>query len=82
MSIVDSGVSTERRNCRVEEPLLDPGVLMMYKCQPAVVDQRSVLRVGVWRERPSNDALEAIRRHFLLSARVRASMPGLRNHQR
>ena len=68
MGIVDSSVSTdilERRHRRVEEPLLDLDVLTIYKRQPAAVDQRSVLRVGVWRERSSSvDALEIVRRQL------------------
>ena len=83
MSSVNSSVSTdilERRHHHVEKPLLDFYVLTIY--YNAVVNQRSVLRVGVWREMSSSvNALETIWRHFFQSDRARAFTLGLRNRQ-
>ena len=76
MSVADSSISTdifERRHRRIEDTLLNLDVLMIYKCQLTVVDQRCFLRVGIWREKSSSiDALETIRRQI---DRVRAFMP-------
>ena len=70
MSDVDRSVSTdifERRYHHIEKPLLGLNVLTIYK-HPVVVDQGSVLRIGVGRVMSSSiDELETVWRHFFQS---------------